>query len=227
MSDTLSISTLAPVDQAGYAALVTGAAILSRPAAGVLRLSDADRHDFLQRMTTNNIAILRPGQSVVTVLTSPTARNLFVFTVIARNDDLLLLPALGQSQALVRHLRGQIFFMDKVKVQDLSDQWSRLRLMGAKAVETLAVLGVDGPALGANAVSMQDDLLVMAQPQFEVPGFEIVATNEKLAEVNQVLLASGALAISEELFQARRVELGRPAAGAELVDEYTPLEAGL
>jgi folate-binding protein YgfZ len=227
MSDTLSIPTFAPVDQAGYAALVTGAAILPRPSAGVLRLSDADRHDFLQRMTTNNIAILKPGQSAVTVLTSPTARNLFVFTVIARNDDLLLLPAPGQSQALARHLRGQIFFMDKVKVQDLSEQWSRLRLMGAKAPDALAALGVEGSSLAPNAVAIQDDLLVVPQPQYEVSGFEVVATNEKIAEAKQALLASGALAISEELFQARRVELGRPAAGAELVDEYTPLEAGL
>src|SRR3954467_15671066 len=103
MSDTITLPTLAPDDQAGYAALVHGAAILLRPNAGVLRLSDADRHDFLQRMTTNNIAILRPGQSAVTVLTSPTARNLFVFAVIARSDDLLLLPAPGQTQALARH----------------------------------------------------------------------------------------------------------------------------
>src|SRR5262245_52065712 len=143
MSDIISTPTRAPIDQAGYDALVTGAAILLRPTAGVLRLSDADRHDFLQRMTTNNIAILHKGQSTVTVLTSPTARNLFVFTVIARNDDLLLLPAAGQSQALARHLRGQIFFMDKVKVQDLSEQWSRLRLMGPKAIESLKALDID------------------------------------------------------------------------------------
>ena len=39
---------------------------------------------------TNNIAVLRPGQSAVTVLTSPTARILYVFTVIARSDDLVL-----------------------------------------------------------------------------------------------------------------------------------------
>src|SRR5688572_16985701 len=99
MSDTITttIPALDPINEVEYAALTSGAALLARPDAGVLRLSDADRHDFLQRMTSNNIAILRPGQSAVTVLTSPTARVLFVFTVIARSDDLLLLPAPGQS----------------------------------------------------------------------------------------------------------------------------------
>src|SRR5690554_646079 len=114
MSDTISVPFLAPVDQNEYTELVRGAAFLSRPDAGLLRLTGDDRSDFLQRMTTNNINALRFGQSAVTVLTSPTARILYVFTVIARSDELLLLPAAGQSHALARHLRSQIFFMDKV-----------------------------------------------------------------------------------------------------------------
>ena len=40
-------------------ALRAGAAVRSDPTAGVLILRDADRVDFLQRMTTNNIAALR------------------------------------------------------------------------------------------------------------------------------------------------------------------------
>src|SRR5262245_56812564 len=143
MSETMILPTFAPVDRTAYAALVQGAALLARPNAGLLRLSDADRHDFLQRMTTNKIAILRPGESAVTVLTSPTARILFVFTVINRGDDLFLLPAQGQSQSLARHLRGQIFFMDNVKVQELSDHWTRLRLMGLLARQALTALGVE------------------------------------------------------------------------------------
>ena len=74
-------------------ALTSGAALLPRPNAGVLALLDDDRADFLQRMTTNNINVLQPGQAAVTVLTSPTARIVHVFTVLCRADDLLLLPA--------------------------------------------------------------------------------------------------------------------------------------
>jgi folate-binding protein YgfZ len=161
------------------------------------------------------------------VLTSPTARVIFVFTVIARADDLLLLPAPGQSQALARHLRGQIFFMDKVKVHDLSEQWRRLRLMGPLAAQTLAALGVEAASLLADAAIIQDDLLVVAQPHYEVPGFELLVPAEQVAKVNETLLAAGVRAISDDAYHARRVELGRPASGAELVEEYNPLEAGL
>ena len=227
MSDTITLPTLAPVNQADYAALTSGAAMLARPTAGVLRLTDVDRQDFLQRMTSNNITVLRTGQSAVTVLTSPTARVVYVFTVIARADDLLLLPAPGQTQLVARYLRGQIFFMDKVKVGDLSEQWARLRLMGPHAHKAIAALGVDAATLPTNGVHLQDDLIIVAQPHYEVPGFELLVPTEQVAKTNEILLAAGAHAISDTAFDARRIELGRPAAGTELLDEYNPLEAGL
>ena len=227
MSDTITLPTLTPVDQVDYAALTEGAAILARPTAGVLCLSDADRHDFLQRMTSNNIAVLRPGQSAVTVLTSPTARVLYVFTVIARDNDLILLPAPTQSQALARHLRGQIFFMDKVRVEDLGDQWSRLRVMGPRAAQTLATVKIDATALSTNSVNIQDALMVVAQPHYEVPGFEIIIPTERVVSFTEALTATGARTISDAAYEARRVELGRPAASGELVEENNPLEAGL
>jgi folate-binding protein YgfZ len=241
MSDTISptmtspATTLPAVDAADYAALTTGAALITRVRAGVLRLTDADRHDFLQRMTTNNIAVLRPGMSAVTVLTSPTARTLFVFTVIARSDDLILLPAPGQGQALARHLRGQIFFMDKVKLHDVThgfttgddEGWTRLRLMGPNAAETLLVLGIEATSLLADGVIIQDDLLVVAQPHYETPGFELVVRPSRVAAITEALVHGGVRSVAEAATETRRVELGHPAPGAELTEEYTPLEGGL
>lgn len=227
MPDTITHPNLAPIDQADYEAISMGTALLVRPTAGVLRLTDTDRQDFLQRMTTNNITALRTGQSAVTVLTSPTARVLFVFTVIARSEDLLLLPAPGQSQSLARHLRSQIFFMDKVKVHDLGEQWTRLRVMGPKASNVLAMVGLDAAALPANDAILQDDIIVVAQPHYEVSGFEFLVPTEEVAKANSALLAAGARLINESAYEARRVELGRPASGTELLEEYSPLEAGL
>ena len=88
--------------QTDYTTLRDGAAIQLRPTGGVLSITDADRSDFLHRMTTNNINALKPGQAAVTVLTSPTARIVFVFTVICRPDELLVLPALGETAAVER-----------------------------------------------------------------------------------------------------------------------------
>ena len=215
-----------------YRALTDGAALQARPDGGALLLADADRVDFLQRMTTNNIAALRPGQSCVTVLTSPTAKIVHVFTVLQRTDDLLLLPARGETAALARALRGQIFFMDKVRVEERSAAYTRMRLMGpgASAALASALASADWAAEGMEDGDWreQDGVLVVLQRQYDVPGYELLVEAGREAEVRDRLLAAGVTPLgSDDAYHARRVELGRPLPGAELLGEYNPLEVGL
>jgi folate-binding protein YgfZ len=193
-----------------------------------LQLTDVDRSDFLHRMTTNNINALKPGHSAVTVLTSPTARILFVFTVVNRGDDLILLPAPGQTQTITRHLRGQIFFMDKVKVTDVSEELKRLRLIGPQAAKALASLGVETRGASADDVLAQDDLRVVVQPHHELPGYELIVPASRQADVVAALARGGARAVTDPAaYEVRRIELGRPAVNAELTEDYNPLEVGL
>lgn len=216
------------IRQDEYGALRQGAALQRRPDAGVLRLRDVDRVDFLQRMTTNNIQALSAGQSCVTVLTSPTAKIVQVFTVVARADDLLLLPARGETAALLRHLRGQIFFMDKVQVEDLSGEYSRMRLLGPQALTVLAATGMQKQSLAEGDWQEHGGLLAVAQRQHDVPGFELLVPAGKESEIVERLAAvHTAVLVDDAAYQARRIELGRPLPGAELVGEYNPLEAGL
>lgn len=211
-----------------YDALRNEAALQLRLDAGVLVLRDVDRVDFLQRMTTNNIVALAAGQSCVTVLTSPTAKIVHVFTVVARPDDLLLLPARGEAAALARHLRGQIFFMDKVKVEDLSVQYARMRLMGPQALTVLAATGLQLASLDDGDWQEHEGLLAVAQRRYDVPGIELLVPEHKQSEIVDRLVAVHTTLLSgDDAYHARRVELGRPLPGAELVGEYNPLEAGL
>lgn len=207
-------------------ALTSGAALLPRPNAGVLALLDDDRADFLQRMTTNNINVLQPGQAAVTVLTSPTARIVHVFTVLCRADDLLLLPAPSERAVLEKHLRGKIFFMDKVRVLNRSDDFVTMRLTGAQAQATLLRAQLPVPA-GDDQWLEADGVTVLAQAKFDAPGYVILASAARADEVQQVLESAGALAVDETAWAAHRVQLGRPAAGAELTPDFTPLEVGL
>jgi folate-binding protein YgfZ len=209
-------------------ALRTGAALQLRPDGGVLILDDADRSDFLHRMTTNEIKRLPPGQSTVTVLTSPTARILFVFTVVNRGDDLLLLPARGQTAALARQLRGQIFFMDQVKVRDASAEFARLRLMGPAAGAVLGTLGFTLAAAADGACQTQGNWVAVKQEQYDVPGYELVIPRTQLEAAVAQLTASGANVLTDEAaYDAQRIAIGRPAPGYELTEAYNPLEAGL
>ncbi len=219
---------MAPTMNNEYTALTTAAALLERPTAGVLVLTDADRHDFLHRMTTNQINKLPEGEATVTVLTNPTARILFAFTVLVRAEELWLLPAPGQTTALERHLRSQIFFMDKVKVRNAGETLRRARLMGPQVVQRLTDLGFAATTLADDHWLEQDGVVILAQSKFDVPGFEIIAPPEQYgALLAQLTVADVPLLSDESAYESYRIELGRPIAGHELTDGYNPLEAGL
>jgi len=216
---------ISPTD-AGYAALTQGVAVQPRADASVLVAGDADRADFLHRLTTNNIKALQPGQSAVTVLTSPTARILFVFTVLCREQDMLLLPARGQAAALLRHLRGQIFFMDKVTVTDL--EYVRWRIMGPNAAELLRKTGWPADEIAGDAWHERDGLFLARQEEYDIPGFELAAPPAQASALQEEMQRQGAPILADDLaYTARRVELGRPAPDNELTEEYNPLEAGM
>ena len=222
MTQTLTLS------QTDDTALRNGATLQLRPDAGVLVIADADRADFLHRMTTNNINALRPGQSAVTVLTSPTARIVFVFTVVCRADDLLVLPALGETAAVERYLRGQIFFMDKVKVRNVSADYARLRLMGDEAGATLAAVGLDLNVAADGAWQARDGLLAVKQVNYDLPGYELILPLAQQPALLDNLTAAGATLLDDDVaYHALRIELGRPLPGRELTGDYNPLEAGL
>lgn len=216
-------------------ALHNGAAFLARSNAGILRLTDDDRADFLHRMTTNEINRLAVGRATVTVLTSPTARILQVFTVLARSDELWLLPAPDTTAALGRHLRGQIFFMDKVSVTDLSETYQRLRVVGPEATTALSAAGFAISTLeddGFAEISVMHDstplmVTVLQQLKYELPGYELITPTNDIDALQELLLAAGITAVDEAAYEARRIELGRPASGHELTEEYNPLEAGI
>jgi folate-binding protein YgfZ len=184
--------------------------------------------DFLQRMTTNNVQALAEGHSCVTVLTSPTAKIVQVFTVLARAQDLLLLPAPGETVALARHLRGQIFFMDKVQVADRSAEYARFRLMGSQALTVLAASGLDLQGMADGEWRANSSLIAVFQRQYDIPGYELLVDVSKQEDlVARLAAVHTTLLTAEDAYQVRRIELGRPLPGAELTGEYNPLEAGL
>ena len=220
--------TMALESTSDYIALRDAAALLPRRESGVLIVRGADRIDFLQRMTTNDIGALGAGSACVTVLTSPTARILFVFTVLHQEDELLLFPCAGETEKLARYLRGQIFFMDNVTVEPWEESAYRLRLMGPNAEAILESLALIDEALQAEQWRRVDDVIVLKQAAYDIPGFELAGPSATVDALRARMQEAGATQLQEVgAYELRRIELGRPAPGAELVEEYTPLETGL
>lgn len=218
-------SAVTNVVQQEYEALREGAAVLARPDSASLTVRGADRADFLHRMTTNDINSLRAGQAAVTVLTTPTAHIRFVFTVLCREDEMLLLPAPGQSEALSAHLRSQIFFMDQVEVGTVEGH--RVRVMGPAAAEILSDAGLLQADAADDSWWEAQGALIVRQDRYDIAGYELLSTGS-VEELIRILTEHGASLLTDDVaYTARRVEVGRPAPGHELVEEYNPLEAGL
>lgn len=223
----MSDLTVVSVNENEYRALASGAALQLRPQFGILLLGERDRADFLQRMTTNDIVRLQPGQAALTVLTSPVARIDAVFSVLGRQDDLMLLTAAGQADSLRQRLQSQIFFMDKVTVSDESGNLGRLRLLGPAAGELLQAAGLPQPASDDHFLE-DDGSVVLRQERYDVPGYEIIASVNAMDALQARLTDAGAVPLAgADSYEARRIELGRPRPGKELTDAFSPLETGM
>ena len=143
---------------AAYDAARAAAALYRVRDAGCLRIAGADRADFIQRQTTNDVQRLAPDRALVTVLTSGTARTLDVWRLLPEPDDpdaigVITLP--GRAAATASYLQGRIFFMDQVTVTDASDAYAQIELRGPDTPRVLAALGLDAPP-GPGAIAAWD-----------------------------------------------------------------------
>ena len=136
------------------------------------------------------------------MLTSPTARILFVFTVLCREQDILLLPARGQAAALARHLRGQIFFMDKVTVTDL--EYVRWRIMGPNAAELLHKTGWPADEIAGDAWHERVGLVLARQDEYDIPGFELAAPAAQASALQEEMQRHGAHILADNLAYTSR-----------------------
>lgn len=213
----------------GYRAAREGAAFRPLPDAGYVRVGGEDRTDFMQRQTTNDVRLLGSGKALVNVLASPTARILHAFTMLQEPEHLALVTVAG-GEALAAYLRGKIFFMDKVTVEDASAEFSQFDLDGPQAGDLLTQIGLErapGEGERADAHVGGAPLTVFGRKGLAGVGYWLLAPTGHGADVERALLDAGAVPLGEEAYDVLRVEAGLPAPGAELTEDFTPLETGL
>ncbi len=227
--------------------------VTDRSLMGRLRIAGRDRLDFLQRMSTNDMSRLTPGQGCVTVLTTAIGRIVDRLTVYAEAETLLALTSEGQAELVRRWLSRHIFFMDQVTLTDETETTGLLALYGPRAGELVqAALGVDATALpryawqrtfwnGAEvtiaATEALTPLALLSQSSGrggmgdESGAFYLIAPAEVVPGLWARLLDAGASLgvrpMGEEAYEALRIAAGQPRFGRELSEEYIPLEAGL
>lgn len=118
--------------------------------------------------------------------------------------------------------------MDQVKIENQSDRFQRVRLMGPKGAKTLSEAGYAVDDLVNETVLEKDHLIILNQQAYDLPGYEVIVPSKQSTDFVASLGKAGAMTLTnEDAYFARRIEQGRPLPGYELTDDFTPLEAGL
>jgi len=194
------------------------------PDPGCVRIGGEDRRAFFQRQTTNQVELLRPERSLLTVLTSPTARILDVLILLDEGDRILALTLPGRGGATGRYLRSRVFFMDKVTVSDESAAYVQVDVFGGD--DPLAGLGLPLLEQPNSAACSADGLWAVRLEVGFGLGWRLVAPLRLLPEIEARLTSAGAAPLAEAEYTLRRVEAGL-ASGREWNEDFTPLETGL
>jgi aminomethyltransferase len=215
-----------------YHSACYGAALYDASHHGRIWMGDRDRANLLNRLSTNKIEGLQPGQGCQTVLTNHNGRIIDLLTVYVMPERLLLVTSPQQREAIYTLLRKNIFFQDKVKLEQASASLSQLHLYGPRSAALLAECsGVDVAALplyhSASATVAGANVWLAHIKPLCSEAVAIYMPAEAKSAVWESLRESGAAPLGEQAFNLLRVEAGQAAFGQELSLEYIPLETGL
>jgi folate-binding protein YgfZ len=219
-----------------YRAAREAAALHDRSARARLRLTGADRRDYLQGLLTNDIAALGANQGCYAALLTAQGRMIADMYVVETGAAVLLdlEPALGDT--VCAHLERFIFSED-AQVANVTVTTAQIGVFGPAAARTIAsVLGagaradeLDGlPILASRSVHRDgSDVLVVRRDDLGVPGFDLVVERTHAAALVAALGRAGAVPLDDAAADVLRVEYGRPRFQQDMSDDTIPLEAGI
>ncbi|MBE9029205.1 folate-binding protein YgfZ [filamentous cyanobacterium LEGE 11480] len=219
-------------DDAAIAAATGSVALYDASHWGRIRVSDADRLNFLHNQSTNDLKNRQPGEGCDTVFVTSTARTIDLATAYILDDAVLLNVSPGSAPELIKVLDRYIFFSDKVKLQDISTATVAFQLMGPASqtiVEQLGASQLISQPYGTHAeITIADmTIRIAVGGNLNRDDYTIIANATDAAPLWETLTTHGAVPCGETAWEELRIRQGRPMPGNELTDAFNPLEAGL
>ena len=215
---------------ADYKAAVTAVACYDASANGRLRMTERDRAELLHRLSTNDMTRLNPGDGARTTLVNHNARIIDLLTVYVLPEHLLVRTSAGQNGAVVSLLRKNIFFSDRVAVEDLTTETVEYHLYGpgaaALAQQVVALDVSDWPLHHVQGVTVAGAQAWLARTlPLGGDGFALFGRADDAEALRSALADLSWL--SEGSYDTLRIEQGYPAWAHELSLDYIPLETRL
>ncbi|WNC59250.1 folate-binding protein [Thermosynechococcus sp. QS41] len=191
---------------------------------GRLRLRGGDRLKFLHNQSSNNCLVLQPGQGADTVFLTSTARTLDLVTLLVHMEWVDLLVSPQRREFLLKWLDKYIFFGDDVQVSDRTSDSYCYRVFGAVSDQIADQLGLQPfsqPYAHVTLTYENAPITIAATSGLAIPGLTLWS-DRPLTD-----LLNAHLQLNDTDWEHLRIRQGRPAAEAELTEDYNPLEARL
>ena len=216
---------------AEYDAVSTAAGLHDASYVGRVKATGEDSLDLLNRLSTNKVIDLEPGQGAPTILTTDRGRILDLIGVVNLGDHVLLITSPDCQERVIEFL-DKYTIMEDLVVEDVTLESAMFSVMGPTsqaALEAAAGIGLDdlGPYHNIRAEIGGESATVVCRPMGELPSFDILVSPEAAAAVWERLLADGISPVGSEAVEIARIKNAVPAFGPEMGEPYNPLEAGL
>ncbi len=212
----------------------TKVAVYNRSHWGRIKVSDNDRLRFLHNQSTNDFESLKSGQGCDTVFVTSTARTIDLASAYVTDDAVVLLVSPNRREYLMQWLDKYIFFADKVKLTDLTDQTVTFSIIGSQSDAIVKKLGADeiiGKPYGSHIPipNLEGDTenIIAVGSGLASPGYTFILNANNKEKIWSKIIEAGAIEIQDNDWEMLRILQGRPQPESELTDDYNPLEVGL
>ena len=164
-----------------FRAATEGVAVHDASYVGRLKATGADALDLLNRMSTNQVLTLEPGQGAPTILTTDRGRILDLVGAVNTGDDSLgvLLLTSPQGQQRVIDWLDKYTIMEDLTVEDFTPETTMLTVLGPGArgaLEAICGVSLDTlPAFHTTLVSIGgQEARLVHQPLGGLPAFALI-----------------------------------------------------
>jgi folate-binding protein YgfZ len=186
---------------------------------GLIRISGADKREFLQGQLTNDINQVTPQLAQLSSYCSPKGRMLGSFWIFQRDDDLYLQLPRAVLPAIFKRLR-MFVLRSNVQIEDVSADLARCGLSGICAADVLPF------APKADKASETNDGLTVLKVPGEPTRFEVIGPADQVASLWQ---SASALAdrVGPDFWTLADIRAGLPNVYEETAEAFVPQMANL
>ena len=208
-----------------------GAGLIDLSSRGRIRVSGSEAVLFLNGLITNDMKTLAEDRWMPAAF--PTVQGRLIGAVrVVRTGDAFLIDTDAESRQAILKTVSRFTLAGDFKVTDLTDNTSLLTLQGKRAVEIAEKVFemplAELPRDGVIEVEWKDSHLALIRATHTgEDGFDLLIDSARAAEVRAALINAGAEPVSEDTFDALRVEAGIARYGRDMDESNVVVETNL